>query len=451
MSAPAGTTEAAAGAPRPGLLTGPYRTPTIGILVVVTLLAFEQMAVGTTMPVAARELGGLSMYAWGFSAVFISGLVGNVLAGGWADARGPALPLLTGLAIFVAGLVVVGTAPAMAWFVAGRAVQGLGSGLASVPLYVIVAAVYPETSRPRVFAAMSAAWVVPSLVGPSVGGFVAQHLGWRWVFLGLVPLVVPAAAMLAPALRGSRTRGALPRGRTLAAVALAVGAALVLWGIDHRSPLGLPGLAGLAYGLRVLLPRGTLRLGRGLPTAIAMRGLLMGAMSGTEAFIPLALITRHGFSPTAAGIVLTAGALGWSGGSWFQGRFTGGSRARFAVRGAALLTTGVAGIAVALYTSGWAAVPAWIVAGLGMGMAFPTLSVTVLALSAPSEQGANSSALQISDTLGSSLGVGVAGALVNAAGLGAGLAWTLAIVIVAAAAAHRVEAPHARLRPSPRP
>jgi MFS family permease len=441
VSAPAETADPAVR--RPGLLTGPYRTATIGILLVVTLLAFEQMAVGTAMPVAARELRGLSMYAWGFSAVFISGLVANVLAGGWADARGPAMPLFTGLTIFVTGLVITGTAPAMAWFVAGRAVQGFGSGLAVVPLYVIVAGVYPEESRPKVFAAMSAAWVVPSLVGPSVGGLVAEHLGWRWVFLGLVPLVLPAAVMLAPVLRGSRTEGTLPRGRTLAAVALAVGAALLLWGIDHRSPLALPGLAGLAYGLRVLLPRGTLRLGRGLPTAIAMRGLLMGAMVGTEAFLPLALVTRHGFTPTAAGIVLTAGALGWSAGSWWQGRSTAGSRARFAVLGATLVATGVAGIALALYTAGWAAVPAWIVGGLGMGMTFPTLSVQVLNLSAPSEQGTNSSALQISDTLGSSLAVGVAGALVNAAGLGAGLVWTLVIALVAALAAHRVEDVHA--------
>lgn len=441
MSAPAETAEPEVR--RPGLLTGPYRTATIGILLVITLLAFEQMAVGTTMPVAARELHGLSMYAWAFSAVFITGLVANVLAGGWADARGPAQPLFTGLAVFVTGLIIAGTAPAMIWFVAGRAVQGFGSGLAIVSVYVLVAGVYPEMARPKVFAATSAAWVVPSLVGPSIGGLVAEHLGWRWVFLGLVPLVLPAAVMLVPALRGSRKHGALPRGRTLAAVALAVGTALLVWGIDHRSPLGLPGLAGLAYGLRVLLPRGTLRLSRGLPTVIAMRGLLGGTMAGTEAFIPLALVTRHDFSPTEAGIVLTMGALGWSAGSWWQGRFIDGSRVRFAVLGAALLATGVAGVALALNTSGWAAVPAWIVGGLGMGMAFPTLSVLALNFSAPSEQGANSSALQISDTLGSSLGVGVAGALVNAAGLGAGLVWTLVIALVAATAAHRVEAPRA--------
>jgi MFS family permease len=427
----------------PSLLSGPYRMPTIGITLVIVLLAFEAMAVGTAMPVAARDLHGLPLYAWAFSAVFIAGLVGNVVAGGWADARGPARPLLTGLAVFVAGLLIAGTAPTMVWFVAGRAVQGFGSGLASVPLYVIVARVYPEESRPKIFAAMAGAWVVPSLVGPSVGGLVAQHLGWRWVFLGIVPLVVPAALTLIPTLRGLRTRGTMPRGRMLAAVALSAGAATLLWGIDHRSVVALAGLAALGYGVRTLMPRGLARLRRGLPTAVAMRGLLLGAMAGTEAFIPLALTTKYGFSPATAGVVLTAGALGWSAGSWWQGRFPGASRVRFAVAGASLHATGVVAVAVSFHVSGWMTLPAWIAAGAGIGLAYPALSVQVLRLSSPEAQGTNSSAMQISDTLGSSLAVGLAGALVNAAGLNAGAVCTAVIAIVAALAAHRVEDPHA--------
>jgi MFS family permease len=365
--------------------------------------------------------------------------VANVFAGGWAAARGPARPLFTGLAVFVAGLLIVGAAPTMAWFIAGRAVQGLGSGLASVPLYVVVARVYPEQSQPKIFAAMAGAWVVPSLVGPSIGGLVAQHFGWRWVFLGIVPLVVPAALALAPTVRGLRADGAVPRGRTLTAVALAAGAALLLWGLDHRSVFALlaalAGLAGVGYGVRVLMPRGLARLRRGLPTVIAMRGLLLGAMSGTEAFTPLALTTRFGFHPTTAGLVLTAGAIGWSAGSWWQGRFV--------VAGAALQAVGIAGVALSFHVSGWLTLPAWIVAGVGIGTAVPALSVLVLRLSGPDAQGTNSSAMQISDTLGSSLAVGIAGALVNAAGLNTGAACTAVIAIVAALAAHRVESSHA--------
>jgi MFS family permease len=447
MNAPFTETESRASAPpRPaGLLTGPNRLPTLGIILVVTLVATENMAVGTAMPVAARELHGLTLYSWAFSAVFITGLLANVVAGGWADARGPARPLLTGLVIFVVGLALAGAAPSMIWFVGARAVQGVGSGLSSVPLYVIVARVYPERSRPKVFAWMAGAWVVPSLVGPSFGGLVAQHLGWRWVFLGLIPLVLPAALMLWPALRGLGSRGTMPRGIVLAAFTLAAGAATLLWGVDHESPVSFLGLAGLAYGLRVLMPRGIIRFRRGLPVTIAMRGLMLGAMTGAEAFIPLALTTRHGFSPAVAGVVLTIGALGWSAGSWWQGRFPGHSRVPFVVAGAALHAAGVAGAAIVLSLplSGWYTVPCWAAAGIGIGLAFPALSVQVLNLSEPDAQGANSSSMQISDTLGSSLAVGLAGALVNATGLWAGFACTAAIATVAAAAAHRVKDPDA--------
>jgi MFS family permease len=443
MTAAPAREEAAEAVRPPSLLAGPYRMPTVGIVAVVALLAFEAMAVGTAMPVAARDLNGLPLYAWAFSAVFIAGLVANVVSGGWADARGPAQPLFTGLAVFVAGLLIAGTAPTMVWFVGGRAIQGVGSGLASVPLYVIVARVYPEEYRPKIFAAMAGAWVVPSLVGPSIGGLVAQHLGWRWVFLGIVPLVVPAALALAPVMRGLRTHGAMPRGRMVAAVAMSAGAAVLLWGLDHRSLLAVAGLAALVYGVRTLMPRGLLLLRRGLPTTIAMRGLLIGAMSGTEAFIPLTLTTRYGFSPATAGIVLTAGALGWSAGSWWQGRFPTASRVRFAVAGAALHAAGVVGVVFSFHLSGWLTLPVWIVAGAGIGLAFPALSVQVLHLSGPSAQGTNSSAMQISDTLGSSLAVGLAGALVNASGLNAGVIGMAVIAIVAALAAHRVRDPHA--------
>ncbi|MEU6034419.1 MFS transporter [Actinomadura sp. NPDC047616] len=196
------------------LLGGRYRTPTLGIVLVVTLMAFEQMAVGTVMPMTARELDGLSLYAWAFSGTLIASVFAIVLAGGWSDRSGPVRPLMVGLVTFVTGLAVAGSATAMWVFVLGRAVQGVGSGLAMVPLYVLIARVYPESLRPRVFAALSAAWVLPSLLGPALGGAVAEHAGWRWVFLGMIPLVVPPVIMLVPALRDVRpSPGTAPSNR----------------------------------------------------------------------------------------------------------------------------------------------------------------------------------------------------------------------------------------------
>lgn len=417
--------------PGRGVLGAGLRGATLGIVMVVTLLAFESMAVGTVMPLVADDLNGLSLYAWGFSTTLITSLLSTVLAGGWVDRSGPSRPLVIGLGTFVAGLVVAGAAPSMWLFIAGRAVQGLGTGVAMVALYVVIARVYPEELRSRVFAALSAAWVLPSLIGPAAGGAVAEHIGWRWVFLGLIPLVIPATLLLVPVLRGIRPATAPPvtgRSRYLAAAMVATGAGVLLYGLDGSGwtivPAVLIGLAGLAFGLPRLLPAGTLRLRRGLPSVVLVRGLLSGAFFGTDVFIPLALTRLHHFSATEAGIVLTVGGLGWSAASQIQAR-SERSREFYALLGAVLVTGGIVLATVALQFSGWLAAPAWIIGGAGMGFSIGSLSVLLLDLSPEDEQGVNSSALQISDTLGSSLVVGVAGALVTgfgAARLGTGLA-----------------------------
>jgi MFS family permease len=432
------------------LLSGRYRLPTLGVVLVVTLLAFEAMAVGTVMPVVARELSGLSLYGWTFSAMLISSMVATVLAGGWVDRRGPAKPLLAGLGTFVTGLLIAGLAPQMWVIVVGRAVQGIGAGITMVAIYVVIARAYPEQLRPRVFAALATAWVVPSLVGPAIGGVVAEHAHWRWVFLGLIPLVIPAALMLTPALRGlaedTGSGGPVQRGRVVAALLTAAGAAGVLYAVDHVSlPAGVAALVALGYGLPRLLPAGALRLRRGVPTVVVMRGLLAGAFFGTDVFIPLALTSLHGFSATEAGVVLTLGALGWSSASQLQGR-SSRPRSFFVLLGAVFVAAAIALVSVTLQTSGWWAAPAWILGGAGMGLALASLSVLVLDYSAKEEQGSNSAALQLSDMLGSALAIGVAGALATAFGadrlefgLAVGSALLFGIAVLAVIAARRVE------------
>lgn len=428
-----------------GPLSAPYRAVTVGTVLVVTLLAFEAMAVGTVLPVTANELDGLALYAWSFNAYLLAALLANVVAGTWCDRSGPRWPMLAGLGVFVTGLLISGVAASMEVFVAGRAVQGLGGGAAIVALYVLAARVYPERLLPRLFAALATAWVVPSLVGPAVGGFVAERFDWRWVFLGLIPLVLPAVAMLLPALSADTggepesVAGAAGR-RLIAALALAAGIGALLYAIDDLRPAVVPvvllGAAAMMYGLPRLLPAGALRLRRGLPAAVSMRGLMAGAFLAAEAFIPLVLTTVHGFSPTEAGLMLTVGALGWTAGSWVQGR-SQRPRATLVIAGAVSLLIGTAGVAVTLQFTGWPAAIPWILAGAGMGLG-SSLSVLVLDSSPRAEQGVNSAALQISDTVGSSVGIGLAGALVTAIGIerlaaGAGAAGALTVAIAVAA------------------
>ncbi|MCU1432360.1 MAG: hypothetical protein JWP95_1465 [Actinotalea sp.] len=271
-----------------------YRAVTWGMLTLIALTAFEALAVTTVMPAVVDSLGGLELYAMAFAAPVASGVVGLVAAGGWADRRGPARPLLTGVVLFVLGLAVAGTARVMEAVVAGRVVQGLGAGMLTVALYVIVARVLPDESQPRVLAAFAAAWVVPALVGPAVAGLVADHLDWRWVFLALPVLAVPAVLALRPAVAlvagprppepGAPVVDTGPDWRRLACAVTAGTAALGLHVADQlagalTAVVVVGVLVALAVAVPPLLPRGTLRLGRGLPSVVALRGRAAGPTS----------------------------------------------------------------------------------------------------------------------------------------------------------------------------
>ncbi|GGV13597.1 MFS transporter [Kitasatospora herbaricolor] len=414
-----------------GVMGGRYRALTLGIVSVVLLLAFEATAVNTAMPVAARQLDGIALYAFAFSGYFTTTLFALVVSGQWCDRSGPLRPLFTGIAVFGAGLVVAGTAPGMWTFVAGRAVQGLGGGLVIVALYVVVGRAYPERLRPAVFAAFSSAWVLPSIIGPVVSGAVTQHLGWRWVFLAVPVLVLLPLAVMGPALRRSEkeqpaaTGEPFDRRRSGLAAMAALGAGLLQYAGQRLDlPALLPALAGAALLLPAvlrLLPPGTLRAARGLPTVILLRGVAAGAFFAAEAFIPLMMVTQRGLSPTLAGLTLTSGGLSWALGSWLQGR-PGAERYRDAMIrvGFVLTAVAIAGAALVLFLAvpTWVTAAAWAVGGIGMGLAVASISVLMMKLSTPEEAGANSASLQMSDALGNVLLVGLAGVLFGALGGG---------------------------------
>ncbi len=196
-----------------GIFHREYLLVTLGACALVFLAAFESLAVTTIMPLVSRELDGASLYALAFAGPLATGVIGMVAAGNWSDRRGPVGPLYASVALFVLGLLIAGTAANMPALVAGRLVQGLGGGAMTVALYVVIARVYPPVLHPKIFAAFSAAWVIPSLVGPFAAGLVAQLVSWHWVFLGVVGLVVPALADdCAGAARAARSSKRAPDG-----------------------------------------------------------------------------------------------------------------------------------------------------------------------------------------------------------------------------------------------
>ncbi|MBA3528933.1 MAG: MFS transporter [Propionibacteriaceae bacterium] len=403
------------------------RALTIGLCTAVVAIAFEAIAVATAFPAAARELNGLAIYAWAFSLFLVGMLFATVATGRLADRIGPARPMIAGLVVFAIGLGVAATSQTMFQLIAGRLVQGLGSGTMGVAIYVCIAQAFEPRARPKMFSYISTAWVLPSFVGPPVSAWLTRYLGWQWVFLAVLPLVGFAAAMVVPSLlKMMRDRSGVdaeaatrpPAKLGSAGIAALAVVALQLAGqrLDWVSiPLAVAGVALLSISLPDLMPVGFFRFGRGLPAVIVVRGLIAGAFFGAEVFIPLMLVEQRGLSLLLAGMVLTVGAIGWTTGSWVQ------SRPQLKMRRDRIITTGaffvVAGLTAALVT---AAVPgawvgliavSWVLAGLGMGLAFASTALAAMALSPVAEQGRNASSLQLGEALGGSLFVGLSGSI----------------------------------------
>ncbi|MCB0962758.1 MAG: MFS transporter [Acidimicrobiales bacterium] len=427
-----------------GLWAPEHRRLTGGLVLTVTLVAFEVLAIATVMPDVADDLGGLGLYGWVFSGFFLAGLVGIVLAGQLIDRRGLALPLGAGLVCFAAGLVVGALAPSMPVLIAGRALQGFGAGAIPATAYASIARGIPERLRPSMFAVLSTAWVVPGLIGPAAALGIEHALSWRWVFALLLPLVVVAAAMTVPVLRhldaaraaerraaarpGPRIRlggvAALVAGAT--AVFVGAGGGLATWSV----PLAAVGLAVAVVAARRLLPAGTLRLAPGVPATVGVRAVLTCAFFAADAYVPLAVVEGRGGPSWVAGLALTVTSITWASGSWYQARVLERVGPRRLDRwGFALIAVGAAVmVAVAAGAPVGFVVVAWAVAGAGMGTAYPALSVTVLAAAAPGQEGAASAAIQLSDVLGTVVGTGLGGALVA---LGDQRGWEVATSVAA--------------------
>ena len=415
----------------PSVFGPAYRLISVAVIAMVTIIAFEFMAISTAMPAAAEELGAVRSYGLAFSVMLTGQLLGIVIAGVWSDRSGPLPGLYAGQLLFAGGAAICGLATSFPILLVGRAVTGLGAGLVIVVLYVVVGRVYPGELRPKVFAWVSAAWVLPSLVGAPLSAWLTTSFTWRLVFWVVVPpalvtLFVIASQRTAISRGGDvresdATERASHRRTAGAGVLVALAAGLLQLGTYDQVRLAswetvaaVVGVAGLLVVTPRLLPPGTLRMARGLPSVIVSRFLLNAAFNGTITYIPLMFTQERGATLALAGLMLTVGSLGWSFGSWVQGRATfSGRRWVLVSAGGAAVAVGAASMVVITATglSLWFFAPAMVATGLGMGLGSTSLSVILLDLVPVTEHSTASAALQLSDVLGSVIGIAAASAI----------------------------------------
>jgi MFS family permease len=385
------------------LFTGRRGRVAAGLLVAELSSATQALVIAAIMPRIVGDMHSLGEYPLAFASFFTAVLLFMPFAGPWADRFGARRMLIVALSLLAAGLACAALAPTMPVFVAARFIEGAGAGIDYALTFALIAKTFGETLRPRMFAVISAAWVLPAIVGPGLGAFVATVFGWRWAFAGFLPLIAIAALLIVPSIDDRRSR-------------------------EPVDPFA---------SLRLLFSRATLQARRGLHASLAGFAFMHAAFMGADAYVALLLTSVRGLSLEAASLCITLAALGWCVSAFAQpALFERFGPVALVATAALTICLGTGGmVAVALGAPIPVAFCAWAVAGAGIGLSYSTISLVALSYAGKDEEGTVSSATSLAGLVGMVAGIFACGVPVLLAGhagmlLSSAIVYTFALGLV---------------------
>lgn len=428
MSSPSTTAEQASGA---ALLSVRRRNLVfVAVLLGMLLASLNQTIVATALPTVVADLGGAGHQAWVVTSYLLASTVVTAVVGKVGDIFGRKVVYQAAVLCFLVGSVLSGLSGSMVMLVAARALQGIGGGAIMVTSSALIAEVIPLRDRGRYQGALGAVFGVTTVAGPLLGGFVTDHLGWRWAFwlsipVGLVVLVVAAATI--PALTSRPSRPVIDYAGI---VWVGIGAS----GLTLATSLGgelawtSPTIIGLVVGSILALamfvraetkaaePILPMRLFRNpVFTMCCVLSLVVGfAMLGALTFMPTFMQFVDGVSPSESGLRTMPMVLGLLITSTVSGSLVGrtGRYKIYPVAGTAIMLVGFV-----LLSRMNAATPIplqslyLLILGAGIGMCMQVLVLIVQNTSDFSDLGVATSGVTFFRTIGSSFGAAIFGSL----------------------------------------
>jgi EmrB/QacA subfamily drug resistance transporter len=424
------------------------RLVVMGVILSIFLAAMESTVVATAMPRVVTSLGGLELYSWVFSGFLLTSTVTMPVWGRLSDMVGARRTFLVGLTIFLLGSGLSGLAQSMSQLIGFRMLQGLGAGSLMTIGMTIIGALFRLERRAKMQAYISGVWGVASLCGPLIGGLLADHVSWRWVFYVNVPFGALAMTLIAAGLRDQPRNGRPPVIDYAGLALFSIGVSALLIGVleagrvarwtgaDVLGPLGLAAAAGVAFVAverRAADPIIPLRLFRvRMVLAAALTGFLAGmAMFGAISFVPLFLQSVSGLTATGAGVVLIPFVLGWVCMSIISARLVLHVGYRTVVV-AGMLCLVLAFLLLSRWSESLTLVTAMrdaLVGGIGMGLTMVPMLIAVQSAVARTDLGAATSMIQFFRTLGGAIGLSVMGTV---------MAWRLSLGLGPTGALHGV-------------
>jgi EmrB/QacA subfamily drug resistance transporter len=394
------------------------------------LAALDQTVVATALPTIAGDLGGLDKLSWVVTSYLLTSTISTPLFGKLGDLWGRKKLFQGAIVIFLVGSALSGLAHTMVQLIAFRAVQGIGAGGLMVGAQAIIGDVVSPRQRGRYVGYFGAVFGVTSVAGPLIGGFLTQHLSWRWVFyvnvpIGILALFVVGAVLRIPAKRTKRPidywgTALLSAGVTGIILMTTLGGTTYRW---HSLPIFLLALGGLLAIIvfvfvenRVVEPLLPVALFRNRVFSVCSGvSFLMGfSMYGVLTYVPVYLQDVRGASPTNSGLDLLPVLLGLLVASMVSGRLVSrsGRYKRYPIMGTGVLTAGFVGLTFITPTTAPVVVGlAMLLVGAGIGLGMQVLVVAVQNAVDYENLGTATSAATFFRSIGGSFGVAAFGAV----------------------------------------
>ena len=425
MATRGGTADAAAGDTN-------VRTVFAGLMVGMLVAAVAQTIIAPAMPRIVAELGGMEHYSWIAVSALLASTVIVPIVGKLSDLFGRKAFYVGGIIVFMTSSLVAGLSTSFGMFMVARVLEGLGMGTMMPLSQAIIGDLVPPRERGKYQGLMGGVFGLSSIVGPFLGGWITDHLGWRWLFFVNIPVGIIALGFIIPFMRLRHEKRA-HRIDYAGFVTLSVGLTACLlatvWG-GGEYPWGSPQIVGLylAGGLSLLAfawietravePVMPLRLWKNpIFTAanVANMAVAMG-MFGAIYFIPMYVQGVMGKSVTGSGAVLTPMMLSMVTMSTLSGQVisrTGRYKLPVLI-GIALMGTGLFLMArMDAATSYTTLMRNMVLVGLGLGTAMPTFVLVVQNAVAREDLGVATATTQLSRSIGSTVGVAVLGTIMS--------------------------------------
>jgi len=402
-----------------------------GVMLAMFLSSLDQTIVGTALPQIIADLKGFEHYTWVATAYLLTSTAMMPIVGRLTDMYGRKWFYIAGIIIFLLGSALCGLSQNMTQLILFRGFQGIGAGVMIANAFIVIGDLFPPSERGKYQGLIMAVFGLSSIIGPLLGGFITDHISWKWIFYVNLPLGIPVIAAFIryfPSIQPVRVKHQLDylgmAALVLSVVPLIVGLSWV--GVyDWGSPHVIGSLAAAAVMVVVFLavesraaePIIPLSMFRNRVVSVAMAarfGIGMG-MFGVIIFIPLFFQFVMGQSATNSGIILMPMMLGMVLASTLSGQIVsrfGGHYRILAIMGLAVTSVGMYLMSRVTPDTTYArALVNTAVTGVGMGMSLPLFVIAVQNAVPYRIMGIATSSVQFFQSIGQAVGLAVFGSI----------------------------------------